>query len=77
MKLNYQDKNIIIPLIEKDGGNIFMSDNAKVYETKSRKYYVQLYWKGKQYRRFHYDFDWPNMPYKEMAKGLHMLLMQI
>lgn len=44
-----------------------MAVNAKVYQAKTGKFYVQLYWKGRQYRRFHYDGDWPSMPYKDMA----------
>ncbi|MFC1534471.1 tyrosine-type recombinase/integrase [Thermodesulfobacteriota bacterium] len=44
-----------------------MANNAKVYERKDRGvFYVQLYWKGKQYRRFHYNEE-INLVHKTLA----------
>lgn len=47
-----------------------MAEKAKIYLTVRGKWYVQLYWKGRQWRRFHYDEKYKNMPYREMAERI-------
>lgn len=49
---NALQNNILSQTIK---GGIYMATNAKVYFKKNGNPYVQLYWQGKQYRRFHYD----------------------
>ena len=44
-----------------------MADKAKVYQDQRGNFYVQLYWKGKQWRRWFYDAKMPTMPHVQMA----------
>ena len=55
-------------LLTQGEGNPIMAQNAKVYETARGKFYVQLYWKGKQWRRFHFNETWSSMPHRDMAE---------